>query len=55
VIGEWVKDQVNGLAMFKAEAKGVRFKGLLQDDLQEGYGMELWNDGSYYKGNYHAG
>jgi hypothetical protein len=33
VIGEWVKDQANGLAMFKSETKGVRFKGLLQDDL----------------------
>ena len=33
VLGEWHKDIANGLAMFKSEKAGVRFKGILKDDL----------------------
>lgn len=31
------------------------FKGYLRDDAQNGRGIELWSDGSYYNGEYKNG
>lgn len=30
-------------------------ENILLEDVQEGEGMELWCDGSYYHGEYHEG
>ena len=46
--GEWKKDMATGLAVFR-QTNG---KGLIKEDRQNGPGIELWSDGSYYNGAY---
>lgn len=56
LLGEWQQDVSNNLSLFKAlPTYELKAKGILKEDLQGGFGMELWNDGSFYKGNYHLG
>ena len=55
VEGEWKKDKATGLGVFKQKDGNGIFKGYLRDDTQNGRGIELWSDGSYYNGEYKNG
>jgi len=34
---------------------GARYEGYWKDDLQHGYGKEIWTDNSRYEGEYFEG
>lgn len=53
--GEWKKDVATGLGVFKHKEGQSLYKGGLRDDAQNGRGIELWSDGSYYNGEYKMG
>jgi len=56
ILGEWQQDASNNLSLFKAlPSSAISAKGILKEDVHEGFGIELWNDGSFYKGTYKLG
>jgi hypothetical protein len=51
--GEFRQDKANGFGIYVHA--GAQFIGEWHEDLQNGIGIELWNDGSIYSGNYKQG
>lgn len=43
--------QANGFGKY-LHVNGAKYEGNWKDDLQHGWGVEAWNDGSEYKGHY---
>jgi len=58
--GFWQQDRTTGLCVFRQgtsedngkDVGGVTYMGMVQQDRQNGKGIEVWSDGSYYHGNF---
>jgi hypothetical protein len=45
----WANDRANGIGVYKHNS-GASYEGEWKDDLQHGFGIEIWTDNTKYKG-----
>ena len=51
----WKDDKANGFGVF-IDTNNARYEGAWLDDMQHGYGEEIWDNGSAkYLGNFYKG
>lgn len=53
--GEWVNGRAHGSGVFRHQGSHAIYEGEFVMDMREGFGVELWVDGSWYAGEFRKG
>lgn len=53
--GEWVNGRAHGIGVFRHQGSHAIYEGEFRCDMREGFGVELWVDGSWFAGTFKKG
>eukprot|EP00434_Breviolum_minutum_P022831 symbB.v1.2.020145.t1/scaffold1642.1/size107908/4 len=54
-VGNWKSNAAHGVGQYVHAHRGITISGEWQEDLQHGYGVEMWQGGARFEGQFHYG
>eukprot|EP00435_Cladocopium_sp_Y103_P027281 s1861_g6.t1 len=54
-VGHWKNNAAHGIGKYIHSNRGITISGEWQEDLQHGYGVEMWEGGARYEGQFRFG